>query len=346
MRIAVIAPPWVPVPPVGYGGTELVLDTLCRELVREGHDVLLCASGDSRCPVERAWTYDTALGTDAIAPVPELRHVLDAYDAVRAWGAEVVHDHTMVGPFHGAQVANLAVVTTNHGPFDEDLTALYRRVAPRVPVIAISHHQAATARDVPIAAVIHHGVDLEMLPVGTGSGGHVLFLGRMSPDKGVHVAIEVARAAGVPLRIAAKLQERSEREYFDHSVRPLLGGDVEYLGEVGGPAKRALLAEALCLLNPIRWPEPFGMVMVEALALGTPVVATPCGAAPEIVDDGVTGFLRTDVASLATAIGNVPGIDRAACRRATEERFSTARMTAEHLDVYRAALRKAGRIAA
>ncbi|HJR26141.1 MAG TPA: glycosyltransferase, partial [Acidimicrobiales bacterium] len=299
MRVAVIAPPWVPVPPQGYGGTELVLDTLCRELVRQGHDVLLCATADSRCPVERRWTYGEALGIAAIAPGPELRHALDAHEAIRSWGADIVHDHTLSGPHLAVGREGPPVITTNHGPFDGDLAALYRRLADRVPVLAISHHQAATAGDIPIAAVIHHGIDVAGVPIGSGAAGHVLFLGRMSPDKGVHVAIEVARGAGVPLKIAAKMSEKDEREYFDACVRPLLGGgDVEYLGEVGGSAKRALLADALCLLNPIRWPEPFGMVMVEALAVGTPVLATPCGAAPEIVDDGVTGFLRSDVASL------------------------------------------------
>jgi hypothetical protein len=135
MRVAVIAPPWVPVPPVGYGGTELVLDTLCRELARQGHEVLLYATGDSHCPVERSWTYDTALGTDGIGPGPEVRHVLDAYDRVREWAPDVVHDHTILGPFHGATIDGLPVITTNHGPFDDDLTALYRRVADlQVPV--------------------------------------------------------------------------------------------------------------------------------------------------------------------------------------------------------------------
>jgi glycosyltransferase involved in cell wall biosynthesis len=347
MRVAVIAPPWVPVPPVGYGGTEVVLDALCRELDREGHEVLLCATGDSRCDVDRTWTYETALGTDAIAPPEEMRHVLDSYDAARDWGAEVVHDHTVLGPFHGSTLEGLAVLTTNHGPFDEDLTALYQRLAGRgVPVVAISHHQASTADGIPIARVIHHGLDLDGIAVGAGDGGHALFLGRMSPDKGVHLAIEAARAAGLPLRIAAKMRERSEHEYFEHCVRPMLGPDVEYLGEVGGAGKRTLLAEATCLLNPIQWPEPFGLVMVEALAVGTPVVATPCGAAPEIVDDGVTGFLRSDVTSLATALGHVAGLDRAACRRAAAARFSAARMARDHVEAYAAARRRAGLVAA
>jgi glycosyltransferase involved in cell wall biosynthesis len=164
----------------------------------------------------------------------------------------------------------------------------------------------------------------------------------MCPEKGVHVAAQVARAAGIPLRIAAKMREPAEHAYFTTCVRPLLGGDVEYIGEVGGAAKLALLGEATCLLNPIAWPEPFGMVMVEALACGTPVVATPCGSVPEIVDDGVTGLLGRDAASLATALLQVEDLDRGTCRRMAETRFDAARMAADHVDAYRAALRHAG----
>lgn len=339
MRIAVIAPPWVAVPPAGYGGTERVVDDLCRALAADGHDVLLYATGDSSCPVERAWTYESALGTDRISATAELRHVTDAYDIVCQWGADIVHDHTMTGPFYAERFAHLSVVTTNHGPFDGDLGALYRRLAGRVPVIAISNHQALTARGIPVAAVIHHGVDVESFPVGTGRGGHALFLGRMNPDKGLHTAIRVARQAGIPLRIAAKMREKAEFEYFEQRIRPQLGGGIEYLGEVGGDAKLTLIGDALCLLNPIHWPEPFGMVMAEALACGTPVVATPEGAAPEIVDDGITGFLRTDEASLVTALGYVEGLDRRACRRAAESRFSARRMAADHARLFDAVRR-------
>ncbi len=345
MRIAVIAPPWVAVPPPAYGGMERVLDDLCRSMQAAGHEVLLATTGDSRCPVERVWTFPTARGTENVSPAAELRHVIGAYEAVGAWGADIVHDHTLVGPFY-ADGLGLTVVTTNHGPFDDDLAPLYRRMAGRVPVLAISHHQASTAGDIPIAAVIHHGIDVDAYPVGLGTGGHALFLGRMCPDKGVHTAVRVARAAGMPLRIAAKMRERAEHEYFTERIEPLLGGDIEYLGEVGGTAKLRLLAEASCLLNPIAWPEPFGMVMLEALACGTPVVATPRGAAPEIVDDGVTGFLRSDEKSLVTALGHLAGLDRSACRAAARSRFSAARMAAGHLAAYQAALAPRGRAAA
>jgi glycosyltransferase involved in cell wall biosynthesis len=250
----------------------------------------------------------------------------------------VVHDHTLVGPLYAQGFAGTAVVTTNHGPFEGKLAAVYRAVAERVPLVAISQHQASTAAGIPVAAVIHHGVDLDRFPAGAGDGGYALFLGRMNPDKGVDTAARVARSAGVPLRIAAKMREPAERDYFDQRVRPLLGGDIEYVGEVGGADKLELLAGAVCLLNPIAWPEPFGMVMIEALACGTPVVATPCGAAPEIVDDGVTGYLRPDQAALAAVLAQAAELDRDACRRAVKERFSAVRLVEDHLALYQRAV--------
>ena len=336
MRIAIVAPPWLPVPPPAYGGTENTLDTLARGLKRAGHDVLLCTTGDSTCPVERTWVFEEAIGVGSGSSVDEIRHVTHAYGQLD--GVDVVHDHTLVGPLYSAAFPRLPVVTTNHGPFNEDLIGIYRAVSGRVPVIAISRHQASTAQDVSIAAVIHHGIDLDDYPVGTGGGGYALFLGRMHPGKAPHVAARIAREAGFPLRIAAKMREPEEHAYFDAMVRPLLGGDVTYVGEVDRQDKIELLANAECLLNPIAWPEPFGMVMVEALACATPVLTTPFGAAPEIVADGVAGFVRTEETGLVDALGRLGEIDRAACRRRVEERFSAERMVDKHLAVYRAAV--------
>ena len=337
MRVALIAPPWLSVPPHGYGGTELVLDELCRGLSGQ-HDVLLFTTGDSTCPVERAWTFETASGTDVMQPAIELRHAIAAYDAVKIWGADVVHDHTMVGPFVALTRRDTLTVTTNHGPFDATSAQIYRALAQQVPIIAISHHQAAAGGGVPIAAVIHHGVDATRFPLGSGRGGYALFLGRMTPEKGAHTAIEVARRAGIPLRIAAKMREPAEYRYFTECIKPLLGAGIEYLGEVSGDDKASLLGDAVCLLNPIGWPEPFGMVMIEALACGTPVVTTPSGAAGEIVDHAITGFLADNEHSLASAVDRASGLDRMACRRAVEARFSASRMTEDHVALYQQVL--------
>ena len=339
MRIAIIAPPWVPVPPPAYGGTETVLDNLARGLQAAGHDVLLFATGDSACPVPTRWAREWAAGTVGTGSATELHHVINAYDTIRDWGADVVHDHTLVGPLY-AERLGMPVVTTNHGPFASELGDYYRAIASTVPVIAISAHHAASAAGTPVAAVIHHGIDVDAMPLGAGDGGYAVFLGRMSPDKGVHTAARIARCAGMPLRIAAKMREPVERAYFEAAVAPLLGHGIEFVGEVGGVEKLELMAGAACLLNPIAWPEPFGMVMIEALACGTPVVATPQGSVPELVIDGVTGFVRADEARLADAVRRAATLDRAACRKDAAERFSTARMVADHVALYEAVVRR------
>jgi glycosyltransferase involved in cell wall biosynthesis len=232
------------------------------------------------------------------------------------------------------RLTDVPTVTTNHGPFSAVLAPLYRAVATRVPVLAISRHQAATAGDIPIQAVIHHGLDLARFPLGPGGGDYALFLGRMSPDKGIDRAIRVARSAGLPLVIAAKMREPDEHTYFREVVEPMLGPDVEFVGEIGHADKVELLGRATALLNPICWPEPFGMVMIEALACGTPVVVTTCGAAPEIVVDGVTGFVCRDDGELVRGLAAAASVDRAACRRRVETHFSARRMVDAHLRVY------------
>lgn len=338
MRIALIAPPWLPVPPPAYGGTEAVVDRLARGFVDAGHEVCLFTTGDSTCPVPRAWSLDHSVAERMGDSVTELRHVVHAYEAVK--GFDIVHDHTVVGPTYSLRFGDLPVVTTNHGPFNDDLKVVYRSIAGRVPIIAISHDQADTAGDIPIAAVIHHGVDPDLFPVGAGEGGYFCFLGRMAATKGVLEAVLAARDAGVPLLIAAKNREPLEKQYFEREVRPLLGRDIEYCGEIGGKEKLDLLAGARALLNPIQWHEPFGLVMIEALACGTPVLAFPNGAAPEIIDHGITGFLCHDLPDLVARIGQVDELDRRACRAAVEGHFSTDRMVAEHLELYSSILRR------
>jgi glycosyltransferase involved in cell wall biosynthesis len=337
MRIAIVAPPWVPVPPPGYGGTERVIDELARGLAAAGHDVLLWATGDSTCDVPTRWVLPNAVGTAGAAPATELHHVICAYEDIMAWGADVVHDHTLCGPVYAATLP-VPIVTTNHGPFDSELGPLYRAISEHTDVVAISHHQASLATsDTRIAAVIHHGLDTTTVPLGRGDGGYAAFLGRMCPDKGVDAAIRIARSAGMRLKIAAKLAEPAEREYFRACVEPLLGRDTEYVGEVGGDEKWELLGGATCLLNPLRWSEPFGMVMIEALATGTPVVATANGSVPEIVTDGVNGFIGVSERQLAHAVRRVELLDRSTCRRIVADEFSITRMVREHVRLFEAA---------
>ena len=229
-------------------------------------------------------------------------------------------------------------MTTIHGPFNEELIALYRALGHQVPIICISAAQRRAAPDIPVARVIHHGIDPATFTVGDGGGDEdgpfCLFLGRMSPDKGAHRAIEVARKAGYRIFLAAKMREAWEIKFFTEEVEPLLGPDAVYLGEVPHERKLELLRQATALVFPIRWNEPFGMVMLEAMASGTPVVAFPEGAAPEVVEDGKTGFLCADEEDMVGALGRIDQIDRADCRAAVEGYFSARRMVADHVDLF------------
>lgn len=333
LRVGLISPPWVPVPPTVYGGTEVVVDQLARGLTRAGCEVVLFTTGDSTCPVERRWLYPRALGTVADISA-EADHVAVAYRELA--DMDVIHDHTLSGPEWAGAHREVPVVTTAHGEFTPELRKHYAGVAAAgVSVVAISHSQRRTAPEVPVAAVIHHGIDPASFPVGQGTGGYVMFLGRMNPDKGAHRAIAIARTAGKQIILAAKMWEPAERRYFTECVEPLLGPDAIYVGEVGGVRKLDLLANAEALLNPIRWTEPFGLVMIEALACGTPVLTFAEGAAPEIVEHGRSGFLCDGEDDMAAAVALVPGLDRAECRARVEACFSTKRMVADHLTLHR-----------
>ena len=298
LRIGLLAPPWATVPPAGYGGTEAVVDQLARGFDRAGHDVRLFTIDGSACPVPRAGilSLDDApiIGTASV----ELHHMLAGYEWLSAQDCDVIHDHTLAGPLYGPATTGVPVVTTNHGPFTSpELANIYRAVQTKAAIVAISHDQARDAAEqlIDIAAVIHHGLDTDEIPVGRGNGGYLLFLGRMAPEKGAHRAIAAARSIGQRLVIAAKMREPAELAYFRNEISPHLGDDVQFVGEAAGADKWALLGGATALINPITWSEPFGLVMIEALATGTPVVAFRRGSAPELDrprQDGVPGRRR------------------------------------------------------
>lgn len=332
MRIGLIAPPWLPVPPRAYGGTESVIDTLARALQAAGHDVLLAAAGDSTCPVTLLPGFPVSDPHTVGNSLHAIRHVALAYPHLTS--VDVIHDNTLIGPLYRNRPSHIPVVATVHGPFVPAMLDVYRAMSGDVSLVAISRHQASSADGVKIARVIHHGIRTAEVPVGTGLGGYVCFLGRMHPGKGVREAIRIAQRAGYPLRIAAKMHERDEHDYFDTFIQPLLGAETEYVGELNAADKYELLGGASALLNPLQWAEPFGMVMIESLATGTPVIATPRGSVPEIVDDGCTGFLRNDERQLAEALLHADELDRRLCRAAVEERFSAERMAAQHVDLY------------
>ena len=331
MRIGLIAPAWVPVPPPAYGGTEVVVDLLARGLQAAGHDVLLAAAADSTCPVPRVPGTAPSDYEALNETVSALVHSVRAYAAMGE--VDLIHDHTITGPLYRRRPPGIPVVVTNHGPFAGGTLTLFRAMAPDTAIMAISRDQAGHADGFGITRVIHHGLEPERIRIGRGDGGYAAFLGRMSPTKGVAHALRIARAAGVPLRIAAKMREPAEKAYFEAEVRPLLTREHEYVGEVSDAEKYELVGAAFALLNPIQWSEPFGLAMVEALATGTPVVATPSGSAPEIVRHGETGFLA-EVDDLAELLPRAAELDRDLCRADVETRFSAARMVADHLRLY------------
>jgi glycosyltransferase involved in cell wall biosynthesis len=342
LRVGLIAPPAVPVPPGVYGGTELVVDLLARGLTAAGAEVVLVTTGDSTCPVERRWLHETSLGT-TVDPDAALPHVRFAYGALD--DVDVIHDHTILGPVHPElHLRGVPVVTTIHGELTPSMQERYiLAAAAGVANVAISHAQRRSAPTVPVETVIHHGIEVGCYPRGRGDGSYLLFLGRMDPEKGPDRAIRVARAAGRRIVLAAKMWEPVEQRFFATSVEPLLGDDAIYIGAVDSEHKLDLLAGAEALLNPIRWPEPFGLVMVESLACGTPVITFPEGAAPEIVEDGRTGFLCADEDAMVRAVSLIPSLDRDACRSSVSARFSAARMSSDHAALYRRLLRQSPR---
>jgi glycosyltransferase involved in cell wall biosynthesis len=342
MRIGLIAPPWIPVPPPAYGGTEVVIDNLARGLLALGHDVRLFTVGESTCPVPRQWLFRSPVEPMG-APAAEAAHGLAAYEALA--DADVIHDHTVIGPRLAGRrgLARQPVVTTFHGRVTPADLRMLAQTARYAAIVAISHAHARYFGGVPVAAVIHHGIDLDVYTPGPGTGGYLLFVGRMAADKGVHHAVRAARRAGWPLVISAKMRDRAERAYFEEQVRPLLGPDDAWPAEQPLTTRLVLLREAAALLNPITWPEPFGLVMAEALASATPVLAFPNGAAPEIIEQGRTGFLCRDEEEMTAAIAEVGRISRRDCRSAADQRFGMARMAADYERLYRDILERSGR---
>jgi glycosyltransferase involved in cell wall biosynthesis len=343
LRVAVLAPVWFAVPPTGYGGIELVVSLLADGLAEAGHDVTLFASGDSRTRGKLSAVYAEAPSELIGRAMPDLRHVLACYD--RADEFDVVNDHTgMLGAALGG-LATTAVLHTVHGPLDiaeaQEIYARIAKLAPRVGLISISENQRRPMPDLPWAATIPNAIDLSIYPCKPHRGDYLLFLGRMSPDKGAHRAIAVAMELGIPLKIAGKRRELKERQYFAELVEPHIGHGVEYLGEVTHGEKVELLQDARATLFPIEWEEPFGLVMIESMACGTPVIATRHGAVPEVIEDGVSGVIVNSYREMAAALDRADGLDPIECRRYVEARFSPARMVDDYVAAYRDAIARA-----
>lgn len=344
LRIGLVAPIWLPVPPRGYGGTERVVSMLAEELTRRGHDVTLFACGGSVTKA-RLVTFLEAppLPADPASFADELFHTLSAYRHAEEF--DVVHDHSGIGPALGAMLGGTPpVVVTLHGPW----VPLGRRFAglvhDRVHLVAISHSQAAENREVSYAGVIHNGVNLDAYPFVPKKRDYLAYVGRASPEKGTHVAVDIARRAGLPLKMAVKRVEKAEWLYWEKTVVPRLRGDEEIYEQPPHEVKWEILAHAQATLFPIDWPEPFGLVLVESMACGTPVISRPGGAASEIVRDGVTGFLRESVDEMVRAVGMAAELDPHACREHAERHFSAVKMVDGYERLYRTLAGRGSRI--
>jgi glycosyltransferase involved in cell wall biosynthesis len=347
MKIAQIAPLMESVPPRLYGGTERIVSYLTEELVRMGHDVTLFASGDSITAANLVGCVPQALRLDANVrdPIPYYMLMLDRVRQ-RAGEFDILHFH--IDQFHFPLFRHIAgrTVTTTHGRQDlPDLKPLYIGFGD-MPLVSISNAQRRTVPNANFIQTIYHGLPADLhKPIFSPRGGYVAFLGRISQEKRPDRAIQIARALGVPLKIAAKV-DRADESYFREVIAPLLDGPgVEFIGEINEHQKSEFLGEALALLFPVDWPEPFGLSMVEAMACGTPVLAFRCGSVPEVIDVGVTGIIVDDVDEGIRALPHVIALDRRTVRRRFDERFSASRMAKDYLSLYRSLL-KSSRIAA
>jgi glycosyltransferase involved in cell wall biosynthesis len=338
MRIAVIAPPWYPVPPSGYGGIEWVVALLADGLTDRGHEVTLFAPPGSETEAQLVPPLGTIPPEELIGdPWYEAAHAVSAYE--RGSEFDLLHDHTgPVGASIGA-MRDALTVHTLHGPFTDQTSMLYRRIARRHWFVAISHSQRSMGPPkLRWGGVVYNGIPTDRYPFREDKEDFLLFLGRADEEKAPHLAIEAARRAGRRLVMCVTTKNQRERAYWAEQVEPLLDDDVEVRGECDQEQKAELLARAAALLFPIQWPEPFGLVMTEAMACGTPVVAWRNGSVPEVVSDGETGFVVSSVEEMAAAVARLGELDPHVMRAWVKERFSAEAMVAGYERVYQQAL--------
>ncbi|MBE0599162.1 MAG: glycosyltransferase family 4 protein [Desulfuromonadales bacterium] len=335
MKIAQIAPLYESVPPRFYGGTERVVSHLTEELVALGHEVTLFASGDSVTTARLCATRERSLRLDGACVDTFPHHFVHLENVFRqAEQFDILHFHVDYLHYPWSRRAGRPHVTTLHGRLDiPDLIPLYREYA-ELPLVSISHDQRRPLPSANWVGTVHHGLPTDIYPFHPEPGSYLAFLGRISPEKRVDRAIEIAIGAGLPLKIAAKV-DRADRDYFATTIQPLLDHPlVEFIGEIGEAQKAEFLGQALALLFPIDWQEPFGLVMIEAMACGTPVIAWPLGSVPEVMTDGISGFVVSNIEEAVRAVDKVTRLDRKTCRRYFEQRFSVRRMALDYLAVY------------
>ena len=335
MRVALFSPAWFPVPPDRYGGIETVVHLLADGLVDAGVEVTLFASGDSNSRAQLVAAFETAPSEHIGESYWELQHLLPLLERRDAF--DLVHDHsgllglTTIGLNFGS------TLHTVHGPLTGQLGRVYERVCALVPgagLVSLTHNQRKPQPHLPWVANVNNAIDLSRYPLERRPGDSLLFLGRMSPDKGAHLAIRIAKRVGRPLKIAAKCRQPDEIAYFDEFIAPHLDNQIEYVGEVDHNEKRVLLSEAHALVMPIAWEEPFGLVIIEALASGTPIVAMRRGSVPELLRHGHTAYIADDFAGMVAGVEQAAQLDPQRLRHEAERRFSVDTMVNSYLTAY------------
>lgn len=345
MRIAQISPVWESVPPQGYGGVERVVSYLTEELVRQGHDVTLFASGESDTSARLVPVSEHAVRSDANLKDPTPLHVAACGLALaRAYEFDILHFHVDFVHFPMVESYPVPTVTTFHNRLDlPELVPLFHQF-PNCPVVSISQSHRKPAPELNWVGNVYHGLPLDLYHLNESPEDYLAFLGRICPEKGVDRAIEIANQTGFPLKIASKIDD-NQREYLETQIRPLMNlSNVEFVGEVSDEQKQGFLGNAVGLLFPINWPEPFGLVMIEAMACGTPVIAFRNGAVDEVMQDGVSGFVCESIEEGVAGVNRISELSRARCRQDFEDRFSVTRMASDYLEIYESLIQqKAGR---
>lgn len=340
MRIAQVSPLYESVPPKFYGGTERIVHYLTEELVRKGHEVTLFASGDSTTSARLVSPCTDSLRLNDNC-LDHLAHHLILLEQVfgRREQFDIIHFHLDYLHFPFSRRHGVPNITTLHGRLDiPDLVPLYREFR-EMKVVSISGSQRRPLSWIEWQGTVHHGLPPDLYRLGQGEGGYLAFLGRVSPEKGLANAVHIACQARMILKVAAKI-DKADRDYFEETLRPLMDHQlVEFVGEIGEKDKNDFLGNARALLFPIEWDEPFGLVMIESMACGTPVIAFPRGSVPEVIRDGISGFLVSSIDEAAAAVGRISEIDRRLCRRDFLERFSAGRMAKDYLTIYDAVIR-------
>lgn len=337
MKIAQVAPLYESVPPKFYGGTERVVSYLTEELVHEGHDVTLFASGDSKTSARLYPICDRALRLEGNQVSDPVAHHVRMIGTVAKLASEfdIIHFHIDYIHFPSTTAHRIPSLTTLHGRLDiPDVIPLYRDFTD-INLVSISNAQRSPIPWANWVGTVYHGLPEDHFEVKSDPEGYLAFLGRFSPEKGVDRAVEIAKRVGIPLKIAAKV-DKADKDYFETHIRKLLDDPlIEWVGEIGESEKSDFLGNARALLFPINWPEPFGLVMIEAMACGTPVIAYPRGSVPEVIEHGKTGFIVNSIEEAVAALDKLSGFDRNGCRREFVERFSASRMCLDYLDVYK-----------